>query len=300
MKFTTSIAAIALGAIALSTSSTGVDAALSAGCTAYLNDLAVATNPLAGCRVYTALGFPNITHTNDHDTVKLQKALTTYCATPACTADQYAGVYKGLQTNCAADMLAENQQTLGTVMYMWYMSPAQRDAVCFQDATKTNSCVIDSINEMIARAQLPDGNVNEDDLYGYLQYVTPMANPTGINATAFCTACNQQVANIFSNYYTKTPAPYTLNFSQNLTSATLNANLMDQYKRNCGATLGLPSVSSNSTGNSTAPAGSFQPTNLTQSSNKAPTGSAAAAGQTYSMGGIIAALATVAGALAMV
>jgi len=172
------------------------------------------------------------------------------------------------------------------------MSPAQREAICFVDATKTNNCVIDSINDMIARAQLPDDNANEDDLYGYIQYVTPMASPTGTNATAFCTACNQQVANIFSNYYAKTPSPFSLNFAQNLTSATLNANLLDEYKRTCGTTLGLPSAGSNGT------AGSFQPTNLTQAGTK--TASSNAAGQMYSMGGIIAALATVASALAMV
>jgi len=119
MKFTASIAAVALGAVALSTSSTGVDAAVSAGCTTFLNSLALPSNPLASCRVYTTLGFPNITYTHDHDTVKLQKDLTAYCATPACTASQYAGVYKDIQTNCAADMVAANQETLGTDMYMW-------------------------------------------------------------------------------------------------------------------------------------------------------------------------------------
>ncbi|KAG0353880.1 hypothetical protein BC939DRAFT_462857 [Gamsiella multidivaricata] len=297
MKFTISVATIALGAIALS-SSLGADAALSAGCSTYLSSLEAPTNPLANCRVYTALGFPALTFAKDHDTPKLQKALTSYCATPACTTEQYAGVYKALQTNCAADMVTDNQATLGTVMYMWYMSPAQREAVCFQDASKNSSCVVDSINEMIARGQLPDANPNEDDLYGYIQYVTPMMSPTGTNTTAFCTSCNQQIANIFSNYYTKTPAPYTLNFAQNLTSLTLNTNLMDQYKRNCGATLGLPSVGGNGAGNGTAPSGTFQPTNLTQSGGK--TASNAASGVSYSMGGIVAALATVVSALVMV
>ncbi|KAG0314267.1 hypothetical protein BGZ99_008265 [Dissophora globulifera] len=286
-------AAIAFGAVVAVSSST-VEGVISAGCTAYLNGLAAATNPLAACRTYTAIGFPDITHANDHDTVKLQSALTTYCAKPACTAAQYAGVYKDLQTNCAADMTADNQQTLGTVMYMWYMSPAQHDAVCFQNAAKTNSCVVDSINEMIARAQLPDANPNEDDLYGYIQYVTPFANTVGVNATAFCSPCNQQVANIFSNYYTKTPSPYTLNFAQNLTSVTLNTDLMDKYKRTCSVTLGLPIAS----GNGTAPAGSFQPTNQTQSGGK--TTSAAARGSAYSLGGLVASAAMVAGALLMI
>ncbi|KAI1303535.1 hypothetical protein EDD11_005336 [Mortierella claussenii] len=299
MKFTTSVATIALGAIALSSSA---DAVLSAGCSTYLTSLSAPSHPLANCRVYTALGFPGLTHKNDHDTAKLQKALTAYCATPACTADQYASVYSDLQKNCAADMIPENQDPLGTVMYMWYMSPAQREAVCFQDAAKTNSCVVDSINEMIARAQLPDANANEDDLYGYLQYVTPFANTVGVNATSFCTACNQQVANIFSNYYTKTPSPYILNFSQKLTSAALNTDLSDKYKRTCGATLGLPTNNNggNNNGSTTAPDGSFKPTNLTENGGKPSGNGNAAAGLSYSMGALVAGFATVAGALAMI
>ncbi|KAF9345901.1 hypothetical protein BGX26_002629 [Mortierella sp. AD094] len=292
MKFTTSIATIALGAIALSASN--VDAAVSAGCTNYLNTLSAPTNPLAPCRVYTALGFPNLTHTNDHDTPKLQAALDTYCAQPACTAAQYAGVYKDLQTNCGADMVSANQAVLGTVMYMWYSSPAQRDAVCLKDTASKNgtNCVVTSINEMIARGQLPDANINEDDLYGYLQYVTPLASPTGINTTsAFCTSCNQQVANIFSNYYTKNPSPFALALDQNLTSAVLNTNLMDQYKRNCGATLGLPIAT-----NTTAPGsnGTFQPTNNTQTGT-----SGKSAASALSAGGFVAVVSAVAGALAM-
>lgn len=175
-----------------------------------------------------------------------------------------------------------------------YMSPAQRDAICFQDAAKNGSCVIDSINEMIARAQLPDNNQNEDDLYGYIQYVTPFTNMDGLNATQFCTPCNQQVANIFSNYYTKTPSPYLLNFDQKLTSAILNANILDMYKRNCAVTLGLPSV----TGNTTAP-GSFTPTNMTQTGGKSGSSSSAVAGTSYSMGAMTAMVATLAGAMAM-
>ena len=115
MKFTTSIAAIALGAVALSSA----DAAISAGCTTYLATLSAPTNPVAKCRVYTALGFPELTHAKDHDTAKLQKALTDYCAAPACPPEQYAGVFKDLQANCANDMVAANQETLGATMYMW-------------------------------------------------------------------------------------------------------------------------------------------------------------------------------------
>ncbi|KAF9433549.1 hypothetical protein BGZ76_009295 [Entomortierella beljakovae] len=285
MKVTTFISTIAL---AITLTASNAQAALSAGCTTYLTGLEAPTNPLAGCRVYTALGFPGITHLNDHDTPKLQTILDTYCAKPACTDDQYAGVYKDLQTNCGADMTAENQATnLGTIVYMWYMSPAQRDAVCFKDsAINGTNCVITSMNEMIARGQLPDANVNEDDLYGYLQYVTPLANPTGINSTdAFCTSCNQQIANIFSNYYKKSPSTMTLNFAQNLTSVTLNTNLMDQYKRNCKVDLGsLPST------NGTSP-GSFQPKNSTS-----PTSSASGLTST---GGYVALTVTLAGILSM-
>ncbi|KAG0055140.1 hypothetical protein BGZ83_009552 [Gryganskiella cystojenkinii] len=301
MKLTTFITVIAVGAVASTSTFTEAAAApaptpttppatTSAACTAYLNTLADPTNALYKCRVYTALGFPGFTHANDHDTVKLQKALTSYCAQPACTVEQYSTVYKNIQTSCAADMTSANQAILGTTMYMWYMSPAQRDAVCFPDATKTNSCVVDSISEMISRAQLPDKNSNEDDLYGYLQYVTPFVNMDGLNATQFCTPCNQQVANIFANYYTKSPSTFPLNFSQNLTSATLLANILDMYKRNCGVTLGLPT----SSGNNTTP-GSFQPTNVTQSGGK----NAAVSGASYSMGVMVAVVATLAGAMTL-
>ncbi|KAF9091000.1 hypothetical protein BGX27_002104 [Mortierella sp. AM989] len=286
------ISTIALGAIALS--ATTAQGAVSAGCAAYLATLEAPTNPLAACRVYTALGFPALTHAKDHDVAKLQTALDGYCAKPACTTEQYAGVYKDLQTNCGADMTAANQATLGPVVYMWYMSPAQRDAVCFKDSAKSGTnCVVTTASEMIARNQLPDSNPNQDDLYGYLQYVTPMANPTGISDASiksqFCTPCNQEVANIFSNYYVKTPSPFKLNFVQELTSATLNTNLMDQYKRNCAVTLGLPS----SGGNGTAPNGSFQPKNSTQTEDSKGGASALASS------GVFAFVGAVAGALAL-
>jgi len=131
MKFTTAIATIALGAIALTSSVSAAatasapappaasPSALSSTCSTYLNQLADPTNAFYKCRVYTALGFPSLTHAHDHDTGKLQTAITTYCAASACTADQYSTVYKNIQTNCAADMVAANQGTLGTVMYMW-------------------------------------------------------------------------------------------------------------------------------------------------------------------------------------
>ncbi|KAG0369650.1 hypothetical protein BC939DRAFT_436320 [Gamsiella multidivaricata] len=290
MKFLNTIALIALGAIAISSTA---EAAISAGCNTYLTNLAQPSNPLSNCRVYTALGFPNLTHTADHDTVKLEKALTTYCATPACTSEQYAGVYKDLQANCAADMVAENQPTLGATMYMWYLSPAQRQAVCLQNPTKNTTCVIDSINEMIARAQFPNDNKNEDDLYGYLQYVTPMLSAKSTNETGFCTACNQEVANIFSNYYTKTPSPFNLNFAQQLSSKTLNDDLQYQYKTSCKVTLGTDQSA-------------FKPTNVTTPSAGSKDGKdtkdgkdSAAVNVGFSLAGVAAAAIAVAGALAL-
>ena len=104
------------------------DAALSPGCTSYLNSLDDPSSSLSKCRVYTALGFPNLTHANDHDTAKLQKAISTYCATPACSSAQYAGVFKDLQTKCGTDMVPANSATLGTVLYMWYV-PMHASAV---------------------------------------------------------------------------------------------------------------------------------------------------------------------------
>ncbi|KAG9067172.1 hypothetical protein KI688_011953 [Linnemannia hyalina] len=285
MKFTTTVAVIALGATAISSA----QAALSPQCTTYLGALGAPTNPLAKCRVYTTLGFPALTHANDHDTPKLQKAIADYCATPACTSDQYAGVYKDINTNCAADMVAANQADLGTDMYMWYMSPPQREAICLQ-SSKNTTCVIDSINEMIARAQFPNANPNEDDLYGYLQYVTPMLSAKDTNATAFCTTCNQQVANIFSNYYTKTPSPYLLNFDQKLTSDKYKDDLSFQYKSSCQVTLGasFKPVDSNTTAASNG-----------TSSGKNDKGNAGQAAAVMSMGGVAAAVAAVAGVLAM-
>ncbi|KAF9950311.1 hypothetical protein BGZ72_008007 [Mortierella alpina] len=283
MKISSTIAAIALVATALSSNAEG---AVSAGCNTYLNGLSAATNPLAKCRVYSALGFPELTHANDHDTVKLQKALTTYCAQPACTSEQYAGVYKDLQANCAADMVPENQATLGATLYMWYLSPAQREAVCLQD-NKNSTCVIDSINEMIARGQFPNANKNEDDLYGYLQYVTPMMSAKDTNATAFCTPCNQEVANIFSNYYTKTPSTFPLNFDQKLDSAKLNSDLQYQYKTSCQATLGTDKSA-------------FKPVNVTDPKTDSPKDPKSAAHSLgFSLGGIAATVMTAAAALAM-
>ncbi|KAF9570328.1 hypothetical protein EC968_001993 [Mortierella alpina] len=240
-----------------------VAAALSNDCEKFLKALDDPSNALGSCRVYTELGFPGITYAKDHDTPKLQKALTAYCATPACTIDKY-------------------------------MSPAQREAVCFQNAAKTGYCVIDSMNEMIARGQLPDSNPNEDDLYGYLQYVTPMANPISISTAEFCTPCNQQIANIFSTYYAKTPAPFPLNFEQGLTSDTLNINIMDQYQRNCGVTLGRPM---NNNGDAPGP---FQSVNQTDSGIPPPAFGSSAAGTTKMSywGKIVAIFGTTAGVLA--
>ncbi|KAK3822797.1 MAG: hypothetical protein J3Q66DRAFT_330160 [Benniella sp.] len=227
MKLLSTVALIALGAGA-------ANAQLSATCDTYTKGLLAPTNPLAKCRVYTALGFPGITGAGDHDTVKLQKALTEFCASPACTKEQYESVYKDINTNCAADMVPANKD-LNTIMYMWYMSPAQREAVCTVNPATNATCVIESINQMIARKQLPNDNKNEDDLYGYLQYVTPMASAKGTDAKGLCTDCNQEIANIFSNYYAKTPAPYKLE----LDTTILNNDLLFQYKTNCKATLGV-------------------------------------------------------------
>ncbi|KAF8949943.1 hypothetical protein CPC16_002238 [Podila verticillata] len=275
------------------------DAALSPGCSSYLNSLDDPSSALSKCRVYTALGFPNLTHANDHDTAKLQKAISTYCATPACSSAQYAGVFKDLQTKCGADMVSANAATLGTVLYMWYLSPAQREAVCYTDA-KNNSCVVNSVSEMIARAQFPDANPNEDDLYGYLQYVTPLTTVKGTNVTSLCTACNQQVANIFANYYTSNPSPFSLNFEQNLSSDVLKNDLLYQYKSNCNAGLGV------------SPTGAFKPTSVTDVSGGSGTGSSqntpsflgsnatnGAVGARYSMAGAVVAMAVMVAALSI-
>ncbi|KAG0088593.1 hypothetical protein BGZ93_002670 [Podila epicladia] len=241
------------------------DAALSPGCASYLNTLDEPSNSLSKCRVYTALGFPNLTHAKDHDTAKLQKAISTFCATPACSSAQYAGVFKDLQSKCGADMVPSNAASLGTVLYMWYLSPPQREAVCYTDS-KNNSCVVNSVREMIARAQFPDANPNEDDLYGYLQYVTPLTTVKGTNSTSLCTACNQQVANIFANYYTANPSPFSLNFEQNLSSDVLKNDLLYQYKSNCNAVLGV------------SPTGVFQPTNVNEVNGGNESGSGSGSG----------------------
>ncbi|KAK3816935.1 MAG: hypothetical protein JOS17DRAFT_758608 [Linnemannia elongata] len=153
------------------------------------------------------------------------------------------------------------------------------------------------MNEMIERGQLPDANINEDDLYGYLQYVTPLANPTNITATAFCTSCNQQVANIFANYYNKNPAPFSLQFTQNLTSSYLNTVLSDQYRGQCGVTtLGSPTA----TGSDTQVA--FQPTNVTEATSVRPPGlenGGAVVGQSVGLGSLVGALVLVASVFAL-
>lgn len=146
-----------------------------------------------------------------------------------------------------------------------YLSPPQRQAMCYTDS-KNGSCVVNSVSEMIARAQFPDANPNEDDLYGYLQYVTPLTTVKGTNATSLCTACNQQVANIFANYYTANPSPFSLNFEQNLSSDVLKNDLLYQYKSNCNAALGV------------SPTGVFQPTNVNEVSGGSGSGSGSGPG----------------------
>lgn len=144
---------------------------------------------------------------------------------------------------------------------------------------------------MIARAQFPDANPNEDDLYGYLQYVTPLTTVKGTNATSLCTSCNQQVANIFANYYTANPSPFSLNFEQNLSSAVLKNDLLYQYKSNCNAALGV------------SPTGVFQPTGVADVSGGSGSGLSqntpsflgsnanGATGARYSMAGAVVAIA---------
>ncbi|KAF9581196.1 hypothetical protein BGW38_001876 [Lunasporangiospora selenospora] len=181
-----------------------VEAVLSSGCSSFINSLSDASNPLKHCRVYTALGFPELTHAKDHDTEKLQKALTAYCTNnPACTADQYSSVYTNLVKNCAGDMTPENQGSIATVLYMWYLSPAQREAICFldTDAKSTNgsgtSCV---------------ANI-------FVNHFTRMPAPFPLSLVS--------------------PQEQTTSPGQNLTSDYLKMNLLDQYKRNCDVTLGV-------------------------------------------------------------
>jgi hypothetical protein len=140
------------------------------------------------------------------------------------------------------------------------MSPAQRDAICLREdgssisqvdlpesisnniSTKSLACVTKSIETMLINKQFPNQNPNEDDLYGYLQFVTPFLSARSTNmtspATQFCSSCNQQVANVFSNYYQNHPSPYSLNFAQQLSSDRLNGDLKYQYKASCGVDLG--------------------------------------------------------------
>lgn len=172
------------------------------------------------------------------------------------------------------------------------MSPPQREAICLQ-SSKNTTCVIDSINEMIARTHYPDNNKNQDDLYGYLQYVTPMMSAKDTNATSFCTSCNQQVANIFVNYFTKSPSPYVLNFEQKLTSEKYNADLSYQYKSSCQVTLGAD-FKPQPDGKSTDPS---NPAN--KPDGKDDKGNAGQSAVVLSMGGVAATVAAVAGALAM-
>ncbi|KAF9940390.1 hypothetical protein BGZ65_007111 [Modicella reniformis] len=283
MKLLSTVALIALGAGAFSSTA---EAVLSAGCNTYITSLSQATNSLAKCRVYTALGFPGLTHTNDHDTDKLQKALTDYCATPACTKEQYAGVLKDLQTNCAADMVAENQDILGTTMTMWYLSPAQREAVCLKNPTTNTTCVVESIKDVIARGQFPNDNKNEDDLYGYIQYVSPLVSAKG-NTTAFCSQCNQEVANIFSNHYIKNPSSFPLNFAQQLSSSKLNEDLQYQYKSACKVTLGTDQSAFKPT----------NPTNPNDNSGSKDGKNSGAQSLAFSFGGVAAAAVAVAVAM---
>lgn len=171
------------------------------------------------------------------------------------------------------------------------MSAPQRDAVCLQNNAKNASCVIESINGMIASTQYPNANANEDDLYGYLQYVTPMQSARGTNATAFCTSCNEQVANIFSTYYTKTPSPFPLNFAQSLTSASLNTDLTYQYKSSCQTNLGPDFKPTVPTGTGTNPSASPKATDGSKNG--------AMPGLTQSTAGVFAAAAAVAGLMAV-
>ncbi|KAG0233237.1 hypothetical protein BGW42_007550 [Actinomortierella wolfii] len=288
MKFTVTLAAVA------ALVATTAEAAVSAGCTTYLDSLSSPTNPLSKCRVYTTLGFPGITGKGDHDTVKFAGVLDKYCADPACTADQYKQVYDGFKANCAADEVVENQPTLGATQYMWYLSPAQREAVCFKNTATNKYCVIESIDGMIARKQIPNSNPNQDDMYNYLQYVTPVQSPAGMSNAEFCTPCNQKVANIFATHYSKTPSPFLLNFDQKLDSAKLLGDLEYQYKTACKVDITAPQDPD-----------AFKPTNPDNKGNgkgnntadgdKKPEGAAAGLSAANAMSGIVAVVAGVAG-----
>ncbi|KAF9976559.1 hypothetical protein BGZ73_008314 [Actinomortierella ambigua] len=285
MKFTTTLAAV----VALVATT---EAALSAGCSKYVDGLLAPTNPLSQCRVYTTLGFPGLTFKADHDTPKLATALDAYCAKPACTDAQYKEVFDGLNTNCAADMVAANEAELSAILYMWYLSPAQQKSVCFKNTATNKYCVIESMDGMIARKQFPDSNPNQDDLYGYLQYVTPLLRPVNMSNADFCTPCNQQVANIFATYFKKTPSTFPLNFAQNLNSTTLYNDLEYQYKTACKVDITAPQDPN-----------AFKPSNPNNKGNsttddKKPESAAVGLTAANSLSGVVAVVAGVAGMMA--
>jgi len=166
------------------------------------------------------------------------------------------------------------------------VSPAQRDAICLREdgssitqadlaesksnniSTTSLACVTKSIQTMLTNNQFPNQNPNEDDLYGYLQFVTPFLSAKSTNVTdvkgQFCSSCNQQVANVFSTYYQKSPSPFpSLSLDRALTVDRLRDDLKFQYKSSCGVDLG---------------SSTFKPVNLTDPSpNKGTTGNAASA-----------------------
>ncbi|KAF9179147.1 hypothetical protein BGZ51_007193 [Haplosporangium sp. Z 767] len=259
MKPTACNAAIALDALVLLSIASAV---LSPGYKNHLKRLESPSFPQASCRVYETLGYPRSTHANDHDTVRLRKALTAYHATPSCTMEQYLVIYKDLQTS------------------------SHWEAVCLKYTISGISSIrkTDSISKMNVPTHLPDANPSEGDLYGYLQYVTLMANPTEIDARTFCIACNQHVASVSLYYYLNHPATFVLNFAQHLTNETLSIGLVEQYQQNCRAPSGKPNAKSGSISSSngkdsssidggsgvkgmtttTATLDNFQPTNLTE------------------------------------
>ncbi|KAG0050532.1 hypothetical protein BGZ83_004694, partial [Gryganskiella cystojenkinii] len=183
-----------------------------------------------------------------------------------------------------------------------YMSPAQREAICLREdgssitqvdlpqasniSTTSLACVTKSINVMLQNNQFPNKNANEDDLYGYLQFVSPFLSEgsTNVSSTAqFCSSCNQQVANIFSNYYEKNPSPYSLNFAQQLKSDRLNGDLKFQYKKSCSIDLGVKDKDA------------FKPTNVTNDPTGPPKNKdsgAAASDPLWGLGLVIAAVAS--------
>ncbi|KAF9166662.1 hypothetical protein DFQ27_006946 [Actinomortierella ambigua] len=282
MKFTTTLVTL----VALVATSSVAEAALTAGCDKYIKELNAATNPLSKCRVYTTLGFPNLTRANDHDTPKLATALDTYCAQPACTDAQYKQAIDGFSTNCAADITAASEDVLSADHYMWYLSPPQQKSVCVKNPATSKYCVIESMDSMIARKQIPNGNPQMDDLYGYLQYVTPLLSNVNMSNADFCTPCNQYIANIFATYFKKTPSTFPLNFGQKLNSTTLLGDLEYQYKTACKIDITAPQ-------DLKTPAGNNKGGNST-TDDKAPS---AAVGLTAAntLSGVVAVVAGVAG-----